>query len=822
MSKCQCPCELVLKVGCNEADEISSALTNLLRSCSISENNFFLIERQTQPTSYFGSFTTPTTTSSSSNSSIDDLQQIPSQSLSCVLLITDDILKRQQLVSSLSSVNTNVNGNNGKLPKSKYFFKSSIWNFHHKIELLDEFKSTIARQDYYELSKHLPLWSVSHVPLSRLPIIRFNIFTLQFDLMVKFYSSLFQHKPESTKPGFVLYILQHSQTKIVQFSIKYSPSIKSYCLSQTAHLKFCLKTLSTQLQTEYSSKLFYLNKYEYCIHDPDGNLLHLHLVRNEQTTVFVHEQSQRTAKHPQEICTNDSGVGESDPQLNLFSSIVPQGYHPYPRQQLSIPPTVTTKINGTVPQDQDIHSHSSQSSHDSGRWSSISSNELATLQTTTVPEAVQPIQYVLNGRQSTTTIKHVPITNRNVFENAGHEYRQQRVNIDKSRERVFGKSQNKSTLYESEPRLLTNLNLFDSNKSSTNRYYSSMSTIEQQPLSKQYNNHQQHIRLVEHDYIGQPAQTSTPLHISKSTCLRPWQEETLQPQWYDQTFDVSYEVDSPRSSNYCLNIDNRRDYVNVEDVEEPLGYLNAFLQKKNRERQATSTPTTPPLVLPKIQEKNKWNVNAVSQRRLLNNDTQRTNSINVKALIAQFETPNNECSPVRPLSAPLIESTTNRKPKSILHRRSVTTSLDVHKCDTNINTSRKRSKSVTFDCNENQTDDENEEEHDNEQRVNRPSSCINFVQQERQIPIEVTTHHRSSAIQRDGARSPKLDIGITLDSRLRKTPVLEMIRSSAMPEEKLCDPELIDLLKRTSSLRRANAYITANTYNIPIAPIARF
>ncbi|CAF0872622.1 unnamed protein product [Didymodactylos carnosus] len=725
MSKCQCPCELVLKVGCNESDEISSALTNLLRSCSISENNFFVIECQTQSTSYLGSLTTIITASSSSNSSVDDVQQISSQSLSCVLLITDDILKRQQLVSSLSSISSNINSNNGKLPKSKYFFKSSIWNFHHKIELLDEYKSTIARQDYYELSKHLPLWSISHVPLSRLPIVRFNIFTQQFDLMVKFYSSLFQHKPESIKPGFVLYILQHSQTKIVQFSIKFSPSIKSYCLSQTSHLKFRLKTLSTQLQTEYSSKLFYLNKYEYCIHDPDGNLLHIHLLTNEQTATCVQEPSLRTVKHHQEICTNDSGVGDSESQLNLFSSVIPQGYHPYSQQKLSIGPTLTTKTNSTTPQDQDIHSHSSQSSHDSGRWSSISSNELATLRTIT-----------------TTTAN--TLTNRNNFENMSNEYKQQQVNSNKEREKT-------------------------------------------------------------HDTFGQPTQTSTPLHLSKSTHLRPFQEEKRQSQLFDQTCDVSYEVDSPRNSN-C---DNSRDYVKKENVE---GYLNAFLQKKNRKHQNTTT-----LILPKIQQEKQHNMNDSSLRRFSNDEKQRTNSINVKALIAQFETSRIERSPVRPLSAPLVQSTTNRKPKSILHRRSITTSIDVHKCDTNINSSRKRSKSVTFDCNGNQTDDEDEEENNIEQRINRPSSCIDFVKQERQIPIQFYTYHT-----RDGTRSPKLNIGITLDSRLRKTPVLEMIRSSAMPEEKLCDPELIDLLKRTSSLRRANSYITANTYNIPVAPIARF
>ena len=72
------------------------------------------------------------------------------------------------------------------------------------------------------------------------------------------------------------------------------------------------------------------------------------------------------------IQTNDSGVGESSdpPTTQFFSSTVPQGYKPfYPmineRQHLP-----------ALPADVDVQSHSSQSSHDSGRWSSLSSNEI--------------------------------------------------------------------------------------------------------------------------------------------------------------------------------------------------------------------------------------------------------------------------------------------------------------------------------------------------------------------------------------------------------------------------------------------------------------
>ncbi|CAF4118681.1 unnamed protein product, partial [Rotaria sp. Silwood2] len=89
------PCELILKIGSNECDEISTAISSLLRTCSISEQSFFVVERQIQPTTYYGSFTSQ---SSSPSTSLP----IQSQSLSCVLLLTDDIIKQQQLIRPLS------------------------------------------------------------------------------------------------------------------------------------------------------------------------------------------------------------------------------------------------------------------------------------------------------------------------------------------------------------------------------------------------------------------------------------------------------------------------------------------------------------------------------------------------------------------------------------------------------------------------------------------------------------------------------------------------------------------------------------------------
>jgi hypothetical protein len=333
MTDCNSPCELILKIGCNEYDEISTAITSLLRSCSINDEKFFFVERQIQPTTYFGSFT----------NQLSPLKTpIQCQSISCIIFLPDKLFQEQE---------------------KKDFFKSiHLWNFHHKIELLNEYKQIIARQDYYELSQYLPLWSISHIPYNKQIIIRFNIFTNNFDLMVKFYQDLFQRTPDSSKIGFVLFNL--STKKIFyQFSIKYSPLIQSYTISQSAYLKFRLNNLNFFLH-EYTSKLFTINKFEYYIYDPDGNLLHLYNIssnKKEYIKPLIH--------------TNDSGFGDSsEPSIQLFHSNLSQIYI-------------------------DEQNHSS---NDSGQCSSISSNELYKVNNISVRSANKnEIDYRLKQQQRT-------------------------------------------------------------------------------------------------------------------------------------------------------------------------------------------------------------------------------------------------------------------------------------------------------------------------------------------------------------------------------------------------------------------------------------
>ena len=159
-------------------------------------------------------------------------------------------------------------------------------------------------------------------------------------------------------------------------------------------------------------------------------------------------------------------------------------------------------------------------------------------------------------------------------------------------------------------------------------------------------------------------------------------------------------------------------------------------------------------------------------------EEQAARSANVQQLIAQFD--HAKPSPMlrRPLSAPLVDP--SMKPtKGILQRRPTSSLTPVAN-----KSPRKRSKSVTFDCHTDEEDDADDGQLTSSTDDDRIRQQLNY--------------HR---------RSPRINIGITLDSRLRKTPALEMLRSTMMEPALAIQPIHID---RSSSLRQ------------PALPVARF
>jgi hypothetical protein len=140
---------------------------------------------------------------------------------------------------------------------------------------------------------------------------------------------------------------------------------------------------------------------------------------------------------------------------------------------------------------------------------------------------------------------------------------------------------------------------------------------------------------------------------------------------------------------------------------------------------------------------------------------QSITSTNVQQLIARFDKSNPVTMTRRPLSAPLVDPTI-KPTKGILQRRINGTITPIPD-----KSPRKRSKSVTFEC---CSDDINTSGTDDD----KIKSLI------------------------DHPRSPRINIGITLDSRLRKTPVLDMLRSTTMESDSI-EPRQIN---RTNSLKQ--------------------
>jgi hypothetical protein len=239
----------------------------------------------------------------------------------------------------------------------------------------------------------------------------------------------------------------------------------------------------------------------------------------------------------------------------------------------------------------------------------------------------------------------------------------------------------KTSVYDSEPRL-ANLT------SATNRCYSSMNDIQ---MNRSMPN----------------------VHVNRRAHRLPSID--------DYECDISYEVDSPRHNDESSSSSSS----STSSTTTALGYLNAFLKRKQQEQKQMSIRSSHP----------------------------------VKQLIEQFDQTNVSPRFLRPLSAPLVDRS-SKPTKGILQRR-VNSNIIPAQCKL----TRKRSKSVTFEC---YTDDDDA----------RPT---------------ISTINDDSIQQRvDHTTSPRINIGITLDSRLRRTPALDMLRSTTMQSDVLVESNATD------------------------------
>lgn len=145
-------------------------------------------------------------------------------------------------------------------------FSQLPWKFHHITGTSENSHSTrkmLARQEYYELHKDLPLFSIGSVHFGK-PIRRISLFTCNQTQMINFYRKLLHIEPTAVRDDFCFFALGEVNGARMQFSLKSSQNIMVYPLA-LAQLTFTLKHLPSDIGAEKVDKEYYR------IYDPDNN-----------------------------------------------------------------------------------------------------------------------------------------------------------------------------------------------------------------------------------------------------------------------------------------------------------------------------------------------------------------------------------------------------------------------------------------------------------------------------------------------------------------------------------------------------------------------
>lgn len=172
---------------------------------------------------------------------------------------------------------------------AKRHLESPPWEFHHKIELTSRTDMRpVARQDYYESSPDLPLWTVCSVHYGNEQL-RFNIFVKNFETMKQFYSVLIGTETSANKPGFCTFDLYSQPGLEIKLSLKYSPCLRPRP-SKVSTLKFHVGDI---LSVERKLRLTLTPNGDntWLARDPDGNAIILSRDDNEWLDVGVEGHS---------------------------------------------------------------------------------------------------------------------------------------------------------------------------------------------------------------------------------------------------------------------------------------------------------------------------------------------------------------------------------------------------------------------------------------------------------------------------------------------------------------------------------------------------
>ena len=164
-------------------------------------------------------------------------------------------------------------------------FRQFPWRYHHAIQLQSTAtkSSLLGQQDFYFLSRQLPLWSVSAGIHKDEVKVRFNLFVRRFNAMVEFYRLVTDSEMESRKAGFCVFplspeLLDTGSGAIpprnditCELALKQCPLVNPYPLAD-AYLSFPVNNLESLLNI-LPTQAKPLSSHRYLVHDPDGNAI---------------------------------------------------------------------------------------------------------------------------------------------------------------------------------------------------------------------------------------------------------------------------------------------------------------------------------------------------------------------------------------------------------------------------------------------------------------------------------------------------------------------------------------------------------------------
>ncbi|XP_005108052.1 protein FAM124A [Aplysia californica] len=200
------------------------------------------------------------------------------------------------------------------------------WRHHHTIQLQRAQSScVVGKQEFYFLSRQLPMWSVCPSVHDTCKI-RINIFVRRYAPMVEFYRLVTGTEMESSKQGFCLFPLnlEHSSpadsrgatttSTSYELALKHCPHVNPYSLTN-AYLTFPTHNM-TALRAVLHTDVTSLNRHHYVVHDPDGNAIILHDVTASRDsassrTLYLNHPSSPAYTEPVDKASVHSGSIDS-------------------------------------------------------------------------------------------------------------------------------------------------------------------------------------------------------------------------------------------------------------------------------------------------------------------------------------------------------------------------------------------------------------------------------------------------------------------------------------------------------------------------------